>query len=118
MLLITGASGGIGQGNRLAFGKEGYSLYLHYHQNTPSIRELLHLFPPIMGNTFRYKQIYRLETAIKNLLTISFLLIPLFIIVGLVIMGYLLIQIKDNLEKMTMIHLTSPLLLTKELFLK
>ena len=54
----------------------------------------------------------------KKLAKIFFLLIPLSIIVGLVIMVYLLIQIKDNLEEMTIVHLTSPLLLTKELLPK
>jgi short-subunit dehydrogenase len=32
-VLITGASGGIGREIALLLAKEGYSLYLHYHQN-------------------------------------------------------------------------------------
>lgn len=40
-ILITGASGGIGQAIAKQLAKEGYSLYLHYHQNEKAIKELL-----------------------------------------------------------------------------
>ena len=40
-ILITGASGGIGQAIAKQLAKEGYSLYLHYHQNETAIKQLL-----------------------------------------------------------------------------
>lgn len=40
-ILITGASGGIGQAIAKQLAKEGYSLYLHFHQNQGAIEGLL-----------------------------------------------------------------------------
>ena len=40
-ILITGASGGIGQAIAKLLAKEGYSLYLHYYQNKAAIMELI-----------------------------------------------------------------------------
>ncbi|WP_153123830.1 elongation factor P 5-aminopentanone reductase [Peribacillus tepidiphilus] len=40
-ILITGASGGIGKSIAWQLAKEGYSLYLHFHSNEDSIRDLL-----------------------------------------------------------------------------
>lgn len=40
-ILITGASGGIGQAIAKQLAKEGYSLYLNYHQNETAIKQLL-----------------------------------------------------------------------------
>ena len=47
--LITGASGGIGQALAIKLASEGYSLYLHYHQNVEGIRELLESLAPFDG---------------------------------------------------------------------
>lgn len=40
-ILITGASGGIGQAIAKLLAKKGYSLYLHYHQNKEAIKQLI-----------------------------------------------------------------------------
>ena len=39
--MITGASGGIGKATAEMLAKEGWNLYLHYHQNEAAIKELL-----------------------------------------------------------------------------
>src|SRR5437763_1066477 len=40
-VLLTGASGGIGQAIALKLASEGYNLYLHYNRNEDVIKELL-----------------------------------------------------------------------------
>lgn len=49
-VLVTGASGGIGQAIALAVGKEGYHVLVHYGKNKEGAEKTLHLIQEAGGN--------------------------------------------------------------------
>jgi 3-oxoacyl-[acyl-carrier protein] reductase len=117
-VLITGASGGIGREIALLLAKEGYSLYLHYHQNTPSIRELLHLLSTYKGEYIPIQADLSTRDGYQKIADNIFSIDAIVHNSGISHYGLFVDTDPDILEKMNMIHLTSPLLLTKELLPK
>lgn len=113
--LVTGASGGIGRSISLKLAQEGYSLYLHYYQNKEAMRELMvelsHYdgeFIPIradLTSSDGYKKIianvYSIDAIIHNS--------------GISHYGLLVDLDQETAEKLMRIHVTSPMLITKEL---
>lgn len=113
--LVTGASGGIGRSISLKLAQEGYSLYLHYYQNKEAMRELMvelsrydGEFIPIQADLTSsdgYKKIianvYSVDAIIHNSGTSHY--------------GLLVDLDQETAEKLMRIHVTSPMLITKEL---
>lgn len=116
--LITGASGGIGRAISLQLAKEGYSLYLHFHRNETAIQQLLEEissyggeYIPIqadLSNSDGYKklteQIFSIDAIIHN--------------GGMGHYGLFTDIDKKTTETLLQTHVTSPLLITKELLPK
>lgn len=116
--LITGASGGIGRAIALQLAQEGYSLYLHYNQNESSIRELLDILSDYNGEFIPIQADLSTADGYKKIVNSIFSIDAIVYNSGASHFGLFVDTDSDLLEKMTMIHVTSPLLLIKELLPK
>lgn len=119
-ILITGASGGIGQEIAYKLAGAGYSLYLHYNQNENSIQKLLkdlneqyedNEFIPIqadlltsVGCTKLSHEIYQIDGIVHNS--------------GLAISKLLTMMQADEINQLINLHLTAPIHITKNLLPK
>jgi len=119
-ILITGASGGIGSQIAKTLATSGYSLYLHYNRNKESINQLLGElqkmnpegeFIPIQadlntksGITLLCQQIYHLNGIVHNC--------------GISNTNLLTSMQTEEIESLIQIHLTAPILITKQLLPK
>lgn len=116
--LITGASGGIGRAIALQLAQEGYSLYLHYHQNDSSIRELLHILSEYRGEYIPIQADLSTPDGYKKVVENIFSIDAIVHNSGVSHYGLFVDTNPDLLEEMIRVHITSPLLLTKELLPK
>ncbi|MCQ6274166.1 SDR family oxidoreductase [Bacillus sp. V3B] len=116
--LITGASGGIGRSLALKLASEGYSLYLHYNQNQSSIMELLDKLTNFNGEYIPIQADLTKPDGYKKLADNIFSIDTIIHNSGMSHYGLFVDTDKETLEKMTMLHITSPILLTKELLPK
>ncbi|WP_071395276.1 elongation factor P 5-aminopentanone reductase [Bacillus tuaregi] len=116
--LITGASGGIGHAMAKKLAETGYSLYLHYHQNAQAIRELLDELSIYEGEFIPIQADLSTPDGYKKLSSNIFTLDSIIHNSGISHYGLFVDTDRETVENLTMIHLTSPIMLTKELLPK
>lgn len=117
-VLITGASGGIGRAISLQLAKEGYSLYLHYHNNKDSINTLLTELSQYNGEYIPVCADLSTPDGYQQIVNNIFSLDAIIHNSGMSHYGLLVDLEKKEAEELIATHVTSPLMLTKELLPK
>lgn len=116
--LITGASGGIGRAVAFELAKDGYSLYLHYHQNIQSIRELLDKLSVYDGEYIPIQADLSKQDGYKKLSENIFSIDAIIHNSGISHYGLFVDTNIEVVENLMAVHVTSPIMLTKELLPK
>ena len=116
--LITGASGGIGQALAIKLASEGYSLYLHYHQNVARNSRITGISSSFDGEYIPIQADLSAPDGYKKIAENIFSIDTIIHNSGISHYGLFADINKEIVEKMTMVHIISPLLLTKELLPK
>ncbi|KAF0825782.1 SDR family oxidoreductase [Cytobacillus firmus] len=116
--LITGASGGIGQAVSVKLAEEGYSLYLHYNQNKEEINRLLDRLQRFSGDYIPIQADLSVPGGYKKIGSNIFSLDAIIHNSGTAQYGLLTEIDQTEVEALMNLHVTSPLLLTKELLPK
>lgn len=116
--LITGASGGIGRAIAIRLAEEGYSLYLHYHKNEKAIRALMERLEQYQGEYIPICSDLSAKDGYKSLLPSIFSLDAIIHNAGSSHFGLLMDLNEEEADRLFRIHVTAPLMLTKNLLPK
>jgi 3-oxoacyl-[acyl-carrier protein] reductase len=117
--LVTGASGGIGQAIALRLAQDGYSLYLHYHQNEKAIDQLIYkLQQTSEGDYIPVQADLSSPTGYKTLAQNIFSIDCIIHNSGNSHYGLLTDLTDEQLQIMMAVHVNSPIMLTRELLPK
>ncbi|MBP2240196.1 3-oxoacyl-[acyl-carrier protein] reductase [Cytobacillus eiseniae] len=117
-ILITGASGGIGSAIAMKLAEQGYSLYLHYHQNKKAIEQLLEALQSFGGEYIPVQADLSSKRGVKKAASQIFSLDGIIHNSGTSHYGLLYDLTDDVLDHLISLHVKAPLLLTKELLPK
>lgn len=117
-ILVTGASGGIGQATAYKLAEEGYSLYLHYNKNEQEINNLLKRIEPFHGEYIPIQADLTDKDSYKKIADQVFSIEGIVHNSGTGHYGLFLDLDETILENLMKIHVTAPLLLTKTLLPK
>lgn len=114
-VLITGASGAIGQAIALKLAARGYSLYLHYNQNREAMEGLLEKLAVFDGEYFPIQSDLAEPFGYKQVASKVFSLDGIVHNAGQTLYGLLQDLQEDRVARLIQTAITSPLMLTKEL---
>ncbi len=117
-MLITGASGGIGSAIAIKLAEEGYSLYLHYHQNEAAIHDLLDRLSNFSGEYIPIQANLQEPKGYKKIIANIFTIDAIIHCSGTSHYGLLIDLEEEVLDQLLTLHVKAPLLLTKELLPK
>ncbi len=117
-VLITGASGGIGQAVACHLAAKGYHLYLHYNKNEQAINQLLTKITPFGGEYFPICADLSATDGYKKICTQIFSLDAIIHCSGNSHYGLLTELQLEEAEALLNIHVLNPLMMTKELLPK
>ncbi|MED4228192.1 elongation factor P 5-aminopentanone reductase [Neobacillus cucumis] len=117
-VLLTGASGGIGQAVALHLAAKGYHLYLHYNQNKKTILELRDKLASFGGEYIPIQADFSSVTGYQSIPEQIFSLDAIIHCGGKSHYGLLLDLKQEEAQELFNIHVLNPLMLTKELLPK
>jgi len=117
-ILITGSTGGIGQEIARTLAEEGYSLYLHYHQNKAGMEALLENLAPFGGEYIPIQADLRNDAGRKKLCQEIYSLDGIVHNGGTSIAKPLTSMLEEEMEELISLHLTAPIVITKQLLPK
>lgn len=116
--LVTGASGGIGQAISLQLARDGYSLYLHYYRNKEAMEKLLKELRSYEGEYIPIQADLSSPSGYKELVANVYSIDAIVHNSGMSHYGLLVDLEQEKAEELITTHVTSPLLITKELLPK
>ncbi|MDR4886431.1 SDR family oxidoreductase [Fredinandcohnia sp. QZ13] len=114
--LVTGASGGIGSAIAKEIASQGYSLYLHYHENEQSIKKIAEELASKGVETYLIKADLSFANGVNQL--VNQIVHPIDAVIhnsGKGVFGLMTDFDEKTVEQMVQLHVSTPYMLTKAL---